>query len=110
MVGAQVLGRVLLHEEYFQVLAGHVLIGREEVKPVIWPPGYVTPSRMVQMGVVRFMCPGTYRHRAKRRQTVLLLLVSGQDIYVFWIHLDLSLAPDWLPQSHAFPAPHSMIS
>ncbi|EDL82951.1 rCG23685 [Rattus norvegicus] len=25
-----------LHEEEFQVLAEHVLVGREEVKPVIW--------------------------------------------------------------------------
>jgi hypothetical protein len=45
-----VLGRVLLHEEYFQVLAGHVLIGREEAKPVIWPPGYVTSSRVAEVG------------------------------------------------------------
>ena len=34
-----------LHEEEFQVLAGCVLIGREEVKPVTWPLGYVTTSR-----------------------------------------------------------------
>lgn len=39
-----------LHEE-FQVLAGQVLIGREAVNPVIWPPGYVTTSRVVEVCV-----------------------------------------------------------
>ena len=32
--GPEVLGMLHLHEEEFQVLAGHVLIGREEVRPV----------------------------------------------------------------------------
>lgn len=27
------------HDEEIQVLAGHVLLGREEVKPVLWPSG-----------------------------------------------------------------------
>ena len=60
---AGVLGMLHLHEEEFQVLAGYVLIGREEVKPIIWPPGYMTISRVVEVGVVRLMCAGTCRSR-----------------------------------------------
>ena len=63
MAGAEVLGMLHLHEEEFQVLAGYVLIGREEVKPIIWPPGYMTISRVVEVGVVRLMCAGTCRSR-----------------------------------------------
>lgn len=44
MAGAEVLGMPHLPEEEFQVLAGHILIGREEVKPVIWPLGYLKGS------------------------------------------------------------------
>ena len=40
-----VLGMLHLHAEECQVLAGHVLIGRKKVKPVIWPPDYKTASR-----------------------------------------------------------------
>ena len=32
------------HEDKFQVLAGHVFTGRDEVKPVICLLGYVTTS------------------------------------------------------------------
>lgn len=39
-----------LHEEEFQILAGHVLIGREVVKFIIWLPGYMTSSRVVEVG------------------------------------------------------------
>lgn len=35
LAGTEVLGMPHLHEEEFQELAGHVFIGREEVKPVI---------------------------------------------------------------------------
>lgn len=42
-----------LHEEEFQVLAGCVLIGRDEAKPVIWTPGYVTTSMVVEVWVTR---------------------------------------------------------
>ena len=31
LAGAEVLGMLHLHEEEFQVLAGHVLIGREDI-------------------------------------------------------------------------------
>ena len=46
------LGVFNLHEEEFQVLAGHVLIVREEVKPIIWSLSYVTASRVMEVGVV----------------------------------------------------------
>ena len=39
------LGMLHLHEEGSHVLSRHILLGREEVKPVIWPSGYMTPSR-----------------------------------------------------------------
>lgn len=40
-----------LHEK-LQVLDGYVLIGKEEVKAVIWPPDYVTISKVVGVGGV----------------------------------------------------------
>lgn len=41
MARAEGLGMLHLREEEFHVLSGHVIIGREEVKPVVWPPGYM---------------------------------------------------------------------
>jgi hypothetical protein len=38
----------------------------------------MTTSRVAEVVVVRSLCPGTCRSRA-RRKTVLFLLVSGQD-------------------------------
>lgn len=55
LAGAKVLGRVHLHEEEFQVLAGNVLTGKEEVKPIFWPPDYVTSSR-VERWVLSWLC------------------------------------------------------
>lgn len=40
LASAKVLGTLHFREE-FQVLTKHAIIGREEVKPVIWPPGYI---------------------------------------------------------------------
>ena len=62
-----------LHEEEFQVLAGHDLIRREEV----WPPSYVTASRVAEVRVIRLICVGRCRLRT-RKKTVLLLSVSEQ--------------------------------
>jgi hypothetical protein len=45
LVDTKVLEMLYLHGEEFQMLAGHVFIRREKVKPVIWPLGYVTTSR-----------------------------------------------------------------
>lgn len=59
-----------------QVLEGHVLIGGEEVKPVIWLQEYVTTSGVEGEKVVMFTWAGTCRFRA-RRKTILLFLVSG---------------------------------
>jgi hypothetical protein len=45
--------RISKYKEEFQVLAGHVFLRREEVKPVIWPPSYLTTSSVVVVGVTR---------------------------------------------------------
>lgn len=67
-----------LHEE-FRVLAAQVLIGREAVKPVIWPLGYVTTSRVVEVCVWIHI---GYLHQDMQAQSkgekVPLLLVAGQ--------------------------------
>ena len=52
MAGAEVLGMLHLHEKEFQVLPGHVFIGKEEVKPGMWPPGYMTISRVAEVGII----------------------------------------------------------
>lgn len=57
------LGMLHLHEEEFQAFAGCVLIGREEVKPIIWPPGYVTTSSRAEVGVV--LQAGSMRTQSK---------------------------------------------
>ena len=56
----RVLGMPHLHEEEFQLLGGDGLTGREEVKPVIWPPGYVITSRVAEVcvGLYRLCAPG----------------------------------------------------
>jgi hypothetical protein len=51
LAGAEVLGMLHLHEEEFQVLAGHILMWREEAKPVIWQLGYETTSMIVEVGI-----------------------------------------------------------
>lgn len=93
------VGRLPLPEEEFQVLAGYVLIGRQEVLPVVWSPGHMTTSRMAEVGILRHACAGTCRPRA-RRKTVLFLSASGQDFSGFG-H-DFTLAPDWPPSCTAF--------
>lgn len=40
----EVLGTLHVCGEEFQVFAGHVLIGRGKIKPVIWLLGYETTS------------------------------------------------------------------
>jgi hypothetical protein len=44
-----VLVTLLLHEEFY-VVAEQVLIGREEVKSIIWSPGYMNTSRVAEVG------------------------------------------------------------
>lgn len=46
-----------LPKERFQVLAGHILIGKEEVKSLIWPPGYITTSVVVGVEVAGICAP-----------------------------------------------------
>lgn len=50
LAGAEVLGTPHLHEEEVQVLAGYDLIRKEEVKPAMWPPDYMTTSRVAKVG------------------------------------------------------------
>ena len=58
-----------LHEEEFQVFAGHVLTGSEDIKAVIWPPGYMTTSGVAEVKAIQAMCAGTFRPRARRDQS-----------------------------------------
>ena len=76
LAGAEVLGMIHLHEEDFQVLLGYILIRREEVKPVIWPSGYVTTSKVQEVSECpRATFPGLCRPR-KGSEPSLLLLIS----------------------------------
>lgn len=72
-----------LHKGELQVLVGHVLTGREEVKAVIWPPGYVT-SGVAEVRPNKLRAPEV------------------------WTRLNLTLAPGWLPQSHGSLAPYGV--
>lgn len=53
-----VLGMLSFHGEEFQVLAGKVVVGREEIKPVIWLSGYVTTLMVVKVGIIGLPAPG----------------------------------------------------
>lgn len=107
MAGAEVLQTLCLHEEEFQVIDAHVLLGREEVKPVIWPLGYVTTSRVAEVGVVRLMC--TLAHSGPDQGGKQAYSCWSQDkIFGVWTRPDLIPTPDWLPQPHGFPASHLM--
>ena len=57
LVDMKVVRMLHLHREEFQVFAAYVLIGREEVKAVIWPPGYVTTSRVAEVGFTQATWP-----------------------------------------------------
>lgn len=62
-----------LQEEEFQVIAGHVLIGREEV---IWSPGYMTMPKVSEVGDHKAYV--SWGMQAQSREgAVLLLLVLG---------------------------------
>lgn len=73
LVDMKVVRMLHLHREEFQVFAAYVLIGREEVKAVIWPLGYVTTS-VVMEGVVCVtrLCARACRPRTMREQSLLL--------------------------------------
>lgn len=62
---------VLLHlpKEEFHVLAGHVLIGKGEVKTVMWPPDYVTISKLAEVVVIQ----AKYMQAQRKKETVLAL-------------------------------------
>lgn len=64
-----------LQEKEFQMLAGHILIGKE-VNLIIWPPGSMTISKVAEVRVIQIMCNRTHRLRV-RRKTVILRPVSA---------------------------------
>lgn len=53
LTGTNVLRMLHLHEEEFQVHAGHAFIRRDEVLPEIWPPGYMTILRVADVVIAR---------------------------------------------------------
>lgn len=63
LASAEVLGMLYFHGKGFHVV-GHVLIGRKEVKPVIWPSSYMTTSTGVGVGGCRAIGPGPYRKQS----------------------------------------------
>lgn len=70
-----------LHEEFQVLTITPVLIGREAVKAVIWPPGYVITSRVAEVcvGLYRLCAPG--HAGPEQGEKVPLLLVSGQGVH-----------------------------
>lgn len=47
LAGAEALAMLPIHKEEFQLLDRHILTGREEVQPVIWPHDYFKGGRGV---------------------------------------------------------------
>lgn len=60
-----------MHEEEFQVLAAHVLTWREAA---IRPLGYVTASRVMEVGVAWVTSTGACRPRTRKEQPLLMLV------------------------------------
>lgn len=59
------------------MVAGYILIGREEVKPTISPPGYVTTSMVVEVEVARVCVLDYGGPEQGQGDHCLLLPVSG---------------------------------
>lgn len=77
------------------MLSGLVLLGREEVKPVIWAPGYVTTSVVVEVRVAKIHVqehagPEQGGGTAHSYQ-------SKEEIFGVWTCLNLALTPDLFP-------------
>lgn len=83
--GAAVLRTLDFHEEEFQVLAN-----------------FATQLLAAEVGFGRLTNSGTCRPRARRKH---FSSFRSQMRFLFWvwIHVDLTLAPDWLSWSHSFP-------
>jgi hypothetical protein len=47
----------LVHRNSFGFSDGHLFIWRQEVKPVIWQPGYISTSTVMEVGVARLHSP-----------------------------------------------------
>ena len=101
LTGTKVLGTLHLHEE-FQVLTWQLLIWREEVKPVIWPSGYMTTSRVAEVRVVQARCAPNAGTEQEGKQSY--SCQSQDEIFGVWTGLKLTLVLDWLPKSQGFLA------
>jgi hypothetical protein len=80
------------------MLAAHIFIGKEEVKPAIWPPGSATTSKVAEVRVIQAMCSRACRPRARRK--AVLLCQSQNEILSVSTRLDHTLAAHCGPQLH----------
>lgn len=85
---------------------GHVFIKREEVKPLIWRPGYLTSSMVVVVGGHKATCVRTYRSEKGGTKSTpaslrmrfsfriwtcleLILLQAGSLVTPFWLYIPM---------------------
>lgn len=97
------LGMLHLHEEEFQVLARHVLLGREELEPVIWPSGYRTTSERAEVGVSRLLNRGK---QAKNKKVAILIPAGLKMRFSGFRYILTSLLPTPSPVSQ-LTLPHT---
>jgi hypothetical protein len=86
-----------LHEKKFQVLAGHVLIGREEDNPVIQAPSYMTTTTVVEVGVARISAGNAGPEQ------------RGRDLYSCWSQ-DEILRFEHMFQPHSCSRPIPLVT
>lgn len=95
LAGVEMLGMLHLHEKEFQGLEGHVLTGKEEVKSLRWPIGYLTTSKWGSQ---------VYGHAApKQGGTDPYSCQYQEEFSRVWTCLDLTLTPG--PMAHL---PHTL--
>lgn len=85
------------------MLAGLVLIGREGVKLVTWPPGYVTTSRVTEVDPVQTK---PERSGPGSKRTVLLPASLRNEIWGFEHLLTSLFLRAASPIGKAFQPPH----
>lgn len=72
MTVAESLGMLYLQEEELQVFMAMLLqgVGGEDVKPIIWPSGYMTIPRVAEVRVIKVMgATKPCRPRTRREQS-----------------------------------------
>lgn len=105
LVGVVVLRMFHLHEEKFQILSGHVLVGREEVESVIWAASNVTASR-TEVGIIRLCVPRTCRPHSMEEAAP--ACCSSEEIFLFGHFSTSLLLQTWSPSCTAFCAPQGI--